>query len=116
MRERDFTGENGISRERTGEHGISRGRTGENGISRGRTGENGISRGRTGGNGRERDFTGDNGRERENTGENGWSVAVFSYIMDTTRVNIQTLIALNTGTEPRKVNSFDFGRNLPWIC
>lgn len=41
-----------------------------------------------------------------------WSVAVFSYIMDTTRVNIHTLIALNTGKEPRKVNSFDFGRKL----
>ena len=27
-------------------------------------------------------------------------------------MNIHTLIALNTGKEPRKVNSFDFGRKL----
>ena len=98
-RERDF---NGGERERTGFHGRERDFTGENGRERESTGENR----------RERDFTGDNERERESTEETGWSVAVFSYIMDTTRVNIHTLIALNTGKEPRKVNSFDFGRKL----
>ena len=32
--------------------------------------------------------------------------------MDTDRVNIQTLIFLNTGKDPRKANSFDFEKKL----
>ena len=74
-RERDFTGENGISRERNGN---SRKRTGESGVSRdqrtgfhGRawyyhgkeqdfTGENGILQEKTGFYGSERDLTGEN--------------------------------------------------------
>ena len=41
-----------------------------------------------------------------------WSIAFFSYIMDTTRVNIQTLVTLNNGGSPRKVDSFAFGKKL----
>ena len=41
-----------------------------------------------------------------------WPVAVFSYILDTTRVNIQTLVSLNSGKDPRKINSFEFGHKL----
>lgn len=36
-----------------------------------------------------------------------WSFAFFSYIMDTTRVNVQTLVTLNNGG-----NSFAFGKKL----
>ena len=41
-----------------------------------------------------------------------WTIAVFSYILDTTRANIQTLVSLNRGQNPRKVTSFDFGHKL----
>ncbi|KAL5248815.1 hypothetical protein ACHWQZ_G017867 [Mnemiopsis leidyi] len=41
-----------------------------------------------------------------------WTVAVFSYLLDTTRVNTQTFVSLNIGKDPRKVNSFDFGHKL----
>ena len=54
-RERDFTGENGTSRERTGFHGV-------NGNSRDITGENGILRERTGFHGK---GTGFHGRYRD---------------------------------------------------
>ena len=43
---------------------------------------------------------------------NRWSIAVFSYLMDTTRVNIQTLTSLNKNIHPKKVNSFNFGEKL----
>ena len=32
-------------------------------------------------------------------------------ILDTTRVNIQTVVTLNKGGNPRKVDSFDFGKS-----
>ena len=41
-----------------------------------------------------------------------WPVAVFSYIMDTTRVNCQTLVSLNNGKNPKEIRSFDFGHRL----
>ena len=37
---------------------------------------------------------------------------MFSYLLDTTRVNVQTLVSVNLGKDPRKVNSFDFGHKL----
>lgn len=39
-----------------------------------------------------------------------WTIAFFSYLLDTTRVNTQTLCALNNGEDARKVDSFDFGK------
>ena len=41
-----------------------------------------------------------------------WSVSFFSYIMDTTRVNVQTLVTLNNGKIPRSGDSFAFGKEL----
>lgn len=41
-----------------------------------------------------------------------WTIAFFSYVMDTLRVNIQTLVTLNNGKNPRSVNSFEFGKRL----
>ena len=40
-----------------------------------------------------------------------WSIAFFSYVLDTTRVNAQTICALNTGKNARDIDSFEFGKN-----
>ncbi|XP_063677508.1 uncharacterized protein LOC134813590 [Bolinopsis microptera] len=40
------------------------------------------------------------------------SVAFFSHIMDTTRVNVQNLVTLNNGGNPRLADSFAFGKKL----
>lgn len=43
---------------------------------------------------------------------NKWTVAAFSYILDTSRVNASTIWALNNEKQPKKVNSFNFGWEL----
>lgn len=43
-----------------------------------------------------------------------WTVNVLSYVMDTCRVNAQTVLALNQGTHPAKMSTFDFGWELAW--
>jgi hypothetical protein len=50
-----------------------------------------------------------------------WSVAFFSYIFDTTRVNVQTLVSLNQEKDPRRIDGFAFGKDFvlalvkPWL-
>ena len=41
-----------------------------------------------------------------------WTIVAFSYLMDTCRVNASTIMALNNGIDPRKLNSFNFGFDL----
>jgi len=41
-----------------------------------------------------------------------WTMAVFSYVLDTCRVNSSTVCALNKHQNPRKLISFDFGMEL----
>ena len=41
-----------------------------------------------------------------------WIMTSFSYVLDTIRVNAQTILALNTGINPRDGNSFKFGWDL----
>ena len=41
-----------------------------------------------------------------------WTMAAFAYILDTVRVNSQTMKAINSQTDPRKSNSFLFGWEL----
>ena len=41
-----------------------------------------------------------------------WTMAGFSYIFDTSRVNAQTFIAKNQLKSPPSLNSFDFGMTL----
>jgi hypothetical protein len=41
-----------------------------------------------------------------------WTIAAFSYILDTIRVNAGTIMALNTNTDAKKINSFEFGTEL----
>ena len=41
-----------------------------------------------------------------------WTVAAFSYILDNSRINASTILALNKKDDPRKVNSLDFGWEL----
>ena len=41
-----------------------------------------------------------------------WKLAAFFYILDTTRINAATMIALKTKKNPRKQNSFDNGFEL----
>ena len=41
-----------------------------------------------------------------------WSMAAFSYILDTARVNSQTLYAINSGKQPRKLNSYEYDMEL----
>ena len=41
-----------------------------------------------------------------------WTATAFCYVLDTARVNSQTLHAHLTRQEPRKTNSFDFGMSL----
>ena len=38
-----------------------------------------------------------------------WTMVVFSYILDTIRVNACTILVLNQKKEPKKENAFDFG-------
>ena len=43
---------------------------------------------------------------------NRWTIAAFAYILDICRVNAATVLAMNRGSDPRKVNSYDFGMDL----
>ena len=38
-----------------------------------------------------------------------WTMSAFSYILDTMRVNAQTIYSLNNNIQPRKLNLFEFG-------
>ena len=41
-----------------------------------------------------------------------WTVAAFVYILGTARVNSGTIYALKKGSDPRKLNSFQFGLDI----
>ena len=41
-----------------------------------------------------------------------WTMVVFSYMLDTARVNSSTIYALNTNVSPLKQKSFDYGFDL----
>ena len=41
-----------------------------------------------------------------------WTIKLFCYMLDTSRINVQTLHSVKQGYDPRKVDSFDFGWNL----
>ena len=41
-----------------------------------------------------------------------WTLVAFSYILDTTRVNAQTIHALKQNKDPKATDSFDFGWSL----
>ena len=41
-----------------------------------------------------------------------WTLAVLAYLLDTLRVNAQTLVALNLGIDPRLYNSLIFGKKM----
>ena len=43
---------------------------------------------------------------------NRWIIAAFSYILNNSRINASTILALNKKDDPRKVNSLDFGWEL----
>ena len=47
-----------------------------------------------------------------NTGAKRWTMSVFSYLLDTARVNSQTLWALNKNRNPKLTNSFQFALQL----
>uniref|UniRef100_A0A6A7G5I7 PiggyBac transposable element-derived protein 3-like n=2 Tax=Hirondellea gigas TaxID=1518452 RepID=A0A6A7G5I7_9CRUS len=47
-----------------------------------------------------------------NTKSDRWPMTAFSYVLDTARVNSQTLWALNNGKTPSQTNSFDYGYDL----
>ena len=47
-----------------------------------------------------------------NTKSRRWTMAAFAYILDTIRVNAQTLFSINANIDPRKTNSFSFGWEL----
>jgi hypothetical protein len=47
-----------------------------------------------------------------NTKSRRWSMAAFEYILDTARINSQTVHALQNAMEPRKINSFEYGWDL----
>ena len=49
------------------------------------------------------------GRYTTKSKSNQWTRVIFSYLLDTARVNAQTICALNRGWEPRKSKSFEFG-------
>ena len=38
-----------------------------------------------------------------------WTLHAFAYMCDTARINAQTLLALNTNADPRKIDSYVFG-------
>ena len=46
------------------------------------------------------------------TKSNRWTIAAFAYILDVCRVNAATVLALNRRSDPRKMNSYDFGMDL----
>lgn len=41
-----------------------------------------------------------------------WTMAAFSYVLDTARINSQTMHAINTKCDPRSADSFSFGWDL----
>ena len=41
-----------------------------------------------------------------------WTLAVLAYLLDTLRVNAQSLVALNLGIDPRLYNSLIFGKKM----
>ena len=41
-----------------------------------------------------------------------WTMTGFAYMLGTSRVNASTIVAMNTGKDPRKQSSFDFGMTL----
>ena len=41
-----------------------------------------------------------------------WVSTAFSYVLDTSRINAGTIYSLNTGKNPRAINSFNFGLEL----
>ena len=41
-----------------------------------------------------------------------WTKVTFAYLLDTIRVNSSSLLALNSGKNPKSINSFDFGWEL----
>lgn len=47
-----------------------------------------------------------------NTKAKRWTLAAFSYLLDTARVNSQTLWSLNNAHNPIKTNSFNFAYDL----
>lgn len=47
-----------------------------------------------------------------NTKSRKWTVNAFSYILDTARVNSQTIFGKNTNKDPRSINSFNYGWEL----
>ena len=40
---------------------------------------------------------------------NRWTMVAFYYLLDTARINAQTIWSLNNGLNPRKTNSYEFG-------
>ena len=44
-----------------------------------------------------------------------WTMTVFSYILDVSRVNASTLLALDKRIDPRKQDSYDFGMDLAFM-
>ena len=46
------------------------------------------------------------------TKSNRWKIAESAYILDIGRVNAATVLALSRGSDPRKVNSYNFGMDL----
>ena len=47
-----------------------------------------------------------------NTAARRWTMSVFSYLLDTARVNSQTLWALNSYKNPKLINSFQLATDL----
>lgn len=47
-----------------------------------------------------------------NTKSRRWSMAAFAYILDTARINAQTIYSINKSVDPRKSKSFEFGWEL----
>ena len=46
------------------------------------------------------------------TKSNRWTIAAFAFFLDLCRVNAATVLAMNRGSNPRKVNFYDFGMDL----
>ena len=47
-----------------------------------------------------------------NTKSRRWTMTAFAYILDITRVNSQTIFAVNNNNNPRELNSFKYGWEL----
>ena len=43
---------------------------------------------------------------------NRWTIAAFAYILNICHVNAATVLAMNRGSDPRKVNFYNFGMDL----